>query len=195
MSSTFAKWYDFFMGPLERHKFMKIRMELLQNAKGKVLEIGSGTGVNFPLYRMAESVTAIEPGQSMIMQSRKKQSQAAVPLEIVKAGAEHLPFADESFDSVVATLVFCTIPEVDRALAEIKRVCKPGGTILLFEHVKMDHPFLAKLQDWLTPTWKRICDGCCLNRDTYHHFLESGFEVIETKKYYKGLFIAVEMRK
>lgn len=194
VSQSFAKWYDFFMAPLEQRKFKGIRKELLNNARGKVLEIGSGTGINFPYYVAAESVTAIEPSEYMIEQSHSKKKLSSVPLEVVNANAGQLPFEDDTFDTIVATLVLCTIPDVDKALKEIKRVCKPEGTILVFEHVKMDDRFLAALQGLLTPFWKRICDGCCLNRDTITCLKMNGFSFIKMRKYYKGLFIVAELK-
>ncbi|WML48285.1 class I SAM-dependent methyltransferase [Neobacillus sp. PS3-34] len=191
---SFAKWYDFFMSPLEKRKFSVVRRKLLNNATGNVLEIGSGTGINFPLYSVAAKVTAIEPSEHMIDRSRDKQSVAKVPIEVVHGGAEKLPFSDNQFDTVVATLVFCTIPNVDLAMEEMKRVCKPGGRILLFEHVKMENPFLSKLQDVLTPFWKKICDGCRLNRDTISLLHEHGLKITSLQTFYRGLFIVVEVR-
>jgi ubiquinone/menaquinone biosynthesis C-methylase UbiE len=179
LSSTFPKWYDFFMGPLERKKFKRVRQDLLKSATGKVLEIGSGTGVNFPLYRNAEHVIAIEPSQYMIDQSLSKLKLAAVPIEMVKTSAERLPFEDHTFDTVVATLVFCTIPNAEEAIDEIKRVCKPNGKILLFEHVKMENTVLSTMQEGLTPLWKKICDGCCLNRETLKAFTSRGLKLTQ----------------
>lgn len=194
VSSSFPKWYDIFMTPLERRKFKAIRMDLFKRASGKVLEIGSGTGINFPFYQSVESVTAIEPNQDMINRSLPKKQLTKVPIEIIHTGAESLPFADAAFDTVVGTLVFCTIPDVDKALIEMKRVCKPGGKILLFEHVKMDNPFLSKLQDWLTPFWKKVCDGCCLNRETSYLLIKHGYQITDMQKYYRGLFVFIELK-
>src|SRR6188472_4334976 len=92
LSRLFANWYDFFMNPLEKKKFKRIREELLSKATGNVLELGSGTGINFPLYEEAVKVTAIEPSKHMIEQSLLKQKQACVPIDIVQASAEELPF-------------------------------------------------------------------------------------------------------
>ncbi|MFD0829335.1 class I SAM-dependent methyltransferase [Neobacillus sp. M.A.Huq-85] len=192
MSRSFAKWYDFFMSPLENKKFNGIRKELLSKAGGSVLELGSGTGINFPLYTEAEKVTAIEPSPYMIEQSLEKKKQSVVPIELVQASAEEIPFADHTFDTVVATLVFCTIPNAEKAMLEMKRVSKPDGKILLFEHVKMENRVLAALQEGLTPVWKKICDGCCLNRDTLELLIANGFDVTEVKKYYRDLFIFAE---
>lgn len=192
LSGLFAKWYDFFMSPLEKRKFQRIREELLTNASGRVLELGSGTGINFPLYKKVEEVVAIEPNPHMIERSFQKQKESSVRIEVVQASAEELPFADNTFDTVVATLVFCTIPNVEKAIDEIKRVCQPEAKILIFEHVKMDNRFLFKLQDSLTPAWKKICDGCCLNRDTLNVFQAYDFPIIKMQKYYNGLFVSAE---
>lgn len=178
------------MKPLEQGKFKRVRSDLLKESNGKVLELGSGTGINFPFYHGVE-VTAIEPSEYMLNRSLKRREQAKVPIELVQSGAELLPFGDNSFDTVVATLVFCTIPDVDQAMGEMKRVCKPDGKILMFEHVKMDQPFLAKLQERLTPYWKKVCDGCCLNRETDLLVKKYGFKIIETREFYRGLFVTM----
>lgn len=192
MSRLFAKWYDFFMNPLEKKKFKRIRKELISKASGNVLELGSGTGINFPLYEAAEKVTASEPSQHMIARSLSKLKKSFVPIEMVQASAEELPFAANTFDTVVATLVFCTIPNPEKAILEMKRVCKSEGKILLFEHVKMENRFLSTLQDWLTPVWKKICDGCCLNRDTINLLKVHDITILKMQKYYSDLFIFVE---
>jgi ubiquinone/menaquinone biosynthesis C-methylase UbiE len=180
------------MNPLEKKKFKRIRKELLSKATGNVLELGSGTGINFPLYEEAVKVTAIEPSKHMIERSLLKQKHAYVPIDIVQASAEELPFAADTFDTVIATLVFCTIPNPEKAILEMKRVCKPGGKILLFEHVKMENRFLATLQDWLTPAWKKICDGCCLNRNTIDLLRGHNISIIKVQKYYRDLFVCAE---
>ncbi|WP_370576280.1 class I SAM-dependent methyltransferase [Neobacillus niacini] len=171
-----------------------IRKKLLQSATGKVLELGSGTGVNFPLYRNVDHVIAVEPSHHMINQSVSKQKLAVVPIEMVNASAERLPFEDHTFDTVVATLVFCTIPNVEEAIKELKRVCKPNGKILLFEHVKMENTVLSKMQEGLTPLWKKICDGCCLNRETLQKFSNQGLKIERVEQFYKDLFIVAELR-
>lgn len=194
MSSKFAKWYDFFMSPLEQRKFKRIRSELLKGASGKVLELGSGTGINFPLYDNVDQVIAIEPSQPMIDRSLIKKKLAVVPIEIVNVSAENLPFKDCTFDTVVATLVFCTIPNVEKAINEVIRVCKPEGKILLFEHVKMENAALSKMQESLTPFWKKVCDGCCLNRETLKAFSNQGLEIERVEHFYKDLFVVATLR-
>ncbi|WP_462411745.1 class I SAM-dependent methyltransferase [Neobacillus sp. Marseille-QA0830] len=194
MGRSFAKWYDFFMSPLEKNKFKTIRTDLLSNATGRVLEIGSGTGINFPLYEADVNVVAIEPSLDMIERSKMKLKQARVPIEQIQSSAEELPFPDHSFDTIVATLVFCTIPNPDKALHEMMRVCKPDGRILFFEHVKMDNRLLGTLQEWLTPAWKKICDGCCLNRDTLGLLQSHGLTIEKVENHYNGLFLYIESR-
>jgi len=163
----------------------------LKEATGHVLELGSGTGVNFPLYRNAEKVTAVEPSEEMINHSHIRLNQTDMPINVVMASAEQLPFAEHTFDTVVATLVFCTIPHPDRAMQEIKRVCKPGGKILMFEHVLMKNRFFSKAQTILTPSWKRVCGGCCLDRDTLGLVNRHGLSVSRVDSYYKGLFVMI----
>jgi ubiquinone/menaquinone biosynthesis C-methylase UbiE len=191
MGKWFPVIYDLAMKPLEGKRFKQIRRNLLHKAHGRVLEIGSGSGINFPLYKNVEQVDAIEPDSFMIEKSFERKERASVTIHSHLEKAENLPFPDDTFDSVVATLVFCTIPDPLKALKEIKRVSKPKATMLFFEHVKMEQPFMAKTQELLTPVWKKICDGCHLNRDTLSIIKRAGFQVDDVKFYYKGLFIVV----
>ncbi|MBT2690655.1 class I SAM-dependent methyltransferase [Bacillus sp. ISL-47] len=192
MSNFFPSIYDLAMRPLEKRKFQQIRKELLSHATGRVLEIGAGTGINFPLYKNAEHVDAIEPNQGMIEQSHPRKAAAAVPIQVHQQSAESLNFPDDTFDTVVSTLVFCTIPDPVKALQEISRVSKSQTKILFFEHVKMEQPIPAFAQEALNPLWKRVCDGCNLNRNTLQTIQESGLLVTNVTSYYKGLFLVVE---
>ncbi|WP_085523718.1 class I SAM-dependent methyltransferase [Tuberibacillus sp. Marseille-P3662] len=192
MGKWFPAIYDTLMAPLERQKFKEIRRDLLGKATGHVLEIGSGTGVNFPYYLQPCHVTAIEPNPEMINNSLDNINNSLVPIDIHLGKAEELPYKDNSFDTVVATLVFCTIPDPQKALDDIHRVLKPGGSLVLFEHVSMDHPVLSKLQDALTPLWKRLCDGCHLNRDTLTLVENTGFYIKKVDSMSKGLFLTIE---
>ncbi|MEQ2467422.1 class I SAM-dependent methyltransferase [Niallia hominis] len=166
MGNLFPYVYDFGMKPLEKGRFYTIRKELLSKVKGRVLEIGSGSGINFSFYRDVERVDAIEPNPSMIKKSKKQLEKASVPIFCHEQKAEQLLFPNQTFDYVISTLVFCTIPNPEAALKEMIRVSKPNATFYFFEHVKMENAVLAKTQDLLTPLWKKICDGCHLNRNT-----------------------------
>ncbi|CAM3984137.1 methyltransferase domain-containing protein [Cohnella lubricantis] len=195
MGEWFARIYDSFMYPLERHRLRSIRQKLISGASGIVLEIGAGTGVNYPFYRNASQVIATEPQQSMLDQSRLRTQQSKVPIDVRLADAQALPFADHTFDTVVCTLALCTIPDPIQALREVRRVCKPDAKVLLLEHVRLDRPLLGRLQDVLTPVWKRLCDGCHLNRDPVKMLRAAGFEIVRCESCYKGLFLEIEARK
>ncbi|PID20733.1 SAM-dependent methyltransferase [Sporosarcina sp. P3] len=194
MVTIFPTIYDIAMKPLEASRFKKVRTELVRNAQGEVLEIGSGTGINFPYYRQAKHVAAIEPNPEMSRRASRRGRNAHVPITLYEAKAESLPFADHTFDTVISTLVFCTIPNPLLALKEIQRVSKPGATIIFFEHVKMKQPTLAKAQELVNPLWEKVCDGCQLNRDTLSMILDAGLYVEELESLYGGLFLSIQCK-
>lgn len=192
MGKWFPKIYDIAMNPLEHTYFKRIRTTLISKAKGRVLEIGSGTGVNFPYYTNATKIDAIEPNPLMSKRSYNRIKKSRIPIQTYLVKAEKLPFSDNTFDSVVATLVFCTIPEPIKALQEIQRVSKPGAKILLFEHVRINQKNLGKAQDLLTPLWSKVCDGCHLNRDTLELLKQSNLSISKVDYHYGGLFLVIE---
>lgn len=195
MNRTFARFYDSFMEPLEKKYIMKWRKELLLNAKGKVLEIGAGTGINFPLYQDCEDVYAIEPNPFMIEKAEKQKRVSRIPISIIESRAEQLPFPDEHFDTIVVTLVLCSVDEPKKALEEMVRVLKPNGKVLFLEHVEMDHPIFTKLQNLITPLWKRICDGCHLNRNTEKVIRNSGLQILSKQSHLSGFALSLVTKK
>ena len=128
-----------------------------------------------------------------IMRARSllKVQDSKVPIRIADGDAERLDYPDDTFDTVVSTLVFCSIPDPLQALREIKRVCKPGGRLLLFEHVRLEEGLIAKAQDVLNPAWIKISGGCNLNRDTVGLLQEEGIEITAIKRYSKGIFLSI----
>lgn len=188
MSQLFASTYDWVMGPLERGPFRSLREALLHEANGLVLEIGAGTGINFPLYRNADGIVALEPDLDMLQRSRPRQASASAHIESVAARAEALPFPAACFDTVVATLVLCTVRNPLVTVREITRVLKPGGSLFLFEHVRLHRPALAAMQDFLTPAWKHVAGGCHLNRDTVPLLEREGYAVNRLGGWAGGLF-------
>lgn len=163
----FALGYDFFFQQAERGGLRDLRRQTLAQASGRTLEIGAGTGLNHDLYPPAViELVLTEPFGPMAAQLREKAAGLSVPVEVVEAPAERLPFPDASFDTVALTLVLCTVDDPDRALAEIARVLKPGGRFLFLEHVRAEDPGLARWQDRLHGPWYVFGHGCNCNRDT-----------------------------
>lgn len=177
---AFAHFYDRALKATEENGLRAMRAELLAEARGRVVEVGAGTGVNLDLYGSGiEDLTLVEPDPHMAAQLRKKleAGEGGPPKALVEAAAESLPFADDAFDTAVATLVLCTIPDPVAAIAEMARVLKPGGRLLFIEHVRSDDPGRARWQDRLEKPWRFMADGCYCNRDTEATLRASAFEV------------------
>jgi ubiquinone/menaquinone biosynthesis C-methylase UbiE len=143
-----------------------MRAGLLAEATGRTVELGAGTGANLGLYPDGVELVLTEPDPHMAKRLRAKLSEARRREEVLEAPAERLPLADDSADTVVATLVLCTIPDPAAALAEAARVLRPGGQLLFIEHVRAEDPGLARWQDRLERPWRFLGDGCHCNRDT-----------------------------
>jgi len=165
---VFAWGYDRFQARMEREFFGRLRREMLAGARGRVLEIGSGTGANLEHYpRTIEELFCTEPEEPMARRLREKAAGCGLPVRVVEAPAEELPFDDDSFDTVVAALVLCTVTDPERAMTEIARVLKPDGRFIFMEHVRAQDPALARWQDRLHPLWLRFGHGCNCNRATF----------------------------
>ena len=164
----FAAVYDRGLKATEEAGLGQMRRELLAGAGGRVVEIGAGTGVNLDLYPDGvEELVLVEPDPHMARRLRANLAESSAGRrEIVEAPAERLPFGDDSFDTAVATLVLCTVPDPAAAIAELARVLKPGGRLLFIEHVRSEDPGLARWQDRLEKPWRFLGDGCHCNRDT-----------------------------
>jgi len=159
------------------------RRALLEAARGRVLEVGAGTGANLAHYPVAlDELVLVEPNDAYARRLQKKLDQRARQATIVSARAESLPFDDASFDTVVLTLVLCTVADPGRSLAEVRRVLKPSGTLLFAEHVRSDEPRLARWQDRLNRPWGFVADGCNCNRATLATIHASPFHVEELER-------------
>ncbi len=176
----FANYYERTSRSGGEERFMKpLRKEVAGLARGRVLEIGAGNGLNFAFYLpdMADRVEATEPDSAMLEYARERAKVAPVPINLVQAAVENLPFADESFDSIVATLVFCSVSDPVRGLSEVRRVLKPGGMLLMIEHVRAQGIVGATLQDIVTPLTRLVVGNCHWNRNTEKRVIEAGFKI------------------
>ena len=173
----FAAVYDRLMSSAERSFMKGVREEIAGGASGRVLELGAGTGANFAYYGAStQELFAIEPDPYMLERARRRASESGRPIDLRQAPAEEIPFEDASFDTVVSTLVMCSVSDPRRALSEARRVLKPSGKLRLFDHVRYDHAFGAFWQDVITPAWRWFGAGCHPNRDTASIIREAGFE-------------------
>jgi ubiquinone/menaquinone biosynthesis C-methylase UbiE len=174
----FAATYDRQTRKLESHGLAAVREELVAKANGDVLEVGGGTGANLAYYQAANirSLTLTEPDPSMLRRLERKATAANVEAMVLRAPAEDLPFEDNSFDTVVSTLVFCGVDDQPRAAREIRRVLRPAGRLIFVEHVRSVDPDWARSQDrmnWLN----RIVVHCDCNRPTLETLTSSGFDI------------------
>src|SRR5215471_8381969 len=161
-----APAYDRLARGSEEAGVRELRQSLIADASGRVLEIGAGTGANLPHYNgRIESLVVTEPEAPMLRRLQRAARDQAPNAQELRAPAEDIPFEDDSFDTVVSTLVLCGVDDQPRALREARRVLRPGGRLLFLEHVRADDPGLARFQDrmnWLN----RLVVGCDCNRQT-----------------------------
>jgi len=178
----FAAIYDRMLALEERRFLGAVREEMLADLSGEVLEIGAGTGFNFPHYTSGAHVIAIEPDPFMLKRAQERAAGAAAHIELREAAAEDLPFPDASFDFVIDTLVMCTVHDPKKALSEIRRVLKPGGEYRFYEHVRYQNPVAGFTQDVVTPAWRWLGAGCHPNRDTATSISDAGFEIVQLER-------------
>ena len=162
------------------------RRKVVPLARGKVLEIGIGTGLNLEYYDKAkvEKIVGLDPGLEMHRLARKRVAKMGVPVELVGLSAEKIPFEAGSFDTVVVTYSLCTIPDPVAALGEMRRVLKPGGKLIFCEHGLAPDASVRRWQERLTPLWSKVAGGCHLNRDIPALLKEGGFRSRDTETMY-----------
>lgn len=181
--------FDTFMFPLEKLGIRELRMKIIPQAEGSILEIGAGTGVNLkhlnPDKISSLVLSDLELGKNIL----RKAKHLHCPISLQESDVQTLPFPDETFDGVIATLVFCSVENPQEGLAEIHRVLKPKGRFYYIEHVISESPGLAAAQNFLNPGWKHMASGCNLNRDTEALLDPAGFKIIT--RYQKGRRILI----
>ena len=163
---------------MRQRQLLPFRQRVIGAAQGRVLEIGIGSGLNFPLYGAAvKSVIGLEPSSELLNMARSRAEAVAVPIKLLDASAEAIPLDSGSVDTVVTTWTLCTIPNVAQALGEMRRVLRPGGALLFVEHGRALEPGIARLQDRLNPLWSRLAGGCHLNRKMDDLIGGNGFRI------------------
>lgn len=184
----FAFFYGLCGRAADRAGLRERRAALLPWARGRVVEIGAGTGLNFPHYpETVTEVVATEPEPHMLTRARKAAGEARVPIRLEQASAERLPLEDGSMDTAVSSLVLCSVPDLADALAEIRRVLRPRGRLLFLEHVRgPEGSRLARWQDRLERPWGWIGAGCHPNRDIVRAIRGAGFAVEELARFDLG---------
>jgi ubiquinone/menaquinone biosynthesis C-methylase UbiE len=167
-----APYYDFIELISER-VFKDWRRKLLAQARGKILEIGVGTGKNFPNYPKNADITGIDIADKMLILARKRADELKLAIKLIEGDVQVLSFPDNSFDTAVATFVFCSVPDPVLGLQELRRVVKPDGQILLLEHVRIDWPVIGLLMDVLNPVFVNLM-GPHINRRTVENVEKAG---------------------
>jgi len=170
---------------MRQEKLAPYRRRVVSVAQGRVLEVGVGSGLNFPLY--APSVTTViglDPSAKLLSMASPRTKQFGRTADLLEASAEAIPLDDRSIDTVVTAWTLCTIPDVMHALSEMRRVLKPGGQVLFVEHGRSPDRHVTHWQDRLTPLWKRIGGGCHLNRPIEQLIASSGFRIERLEKGY-----------
>lgn len=188
MDNLDARRYDCGMKALERVSLSRLRRALLADARGDILEIGVGTGANLQYYPHGGPVAALDLRPALLDGAIEKARRYGRGRSTIVAcvDAQQLSFPDNIFDTIVGTLVFCSIKEPEAALAEVRRVLKPGGRLLLIEHVRGQTPFSRKVTDWLHPVWFAVQGVCHLNRETAATIAAAGFHLDHVSTHTRG---------
>jgi ubiquinone/menaquinone biosynthesis C-methylase UbiE len=195
LDAVFAAAYDRVLGHVEHTVLGDVRERLIRPLAGHVVEIGAGTGANLAhVGAGVEQLTLLEPTPEMATKLRHKlaewdpqaasggRSRTRVQVEVIEAPAEAIPVADGGADAVVSTLVLCSVGDVERSLAEIRRVLRPGGDLVLLEHVRSGGR-MVHVQQAIEPVWKVVARGCHLTRDTLAAVAAAGFDTADLARW------------
>lgn len=183
---VFAAVYDRLTRSAERKFLGPHRAWLCVRASRRVLDLGAGTGANFPYVRAGAEIIAAEPDPYMLERARRRAETIGRAVTFLPDAAESLSLETASVDAVLATFVLCTVDDPPRALGEIRRVLRPSGPLLFLEHVRLDHPVWGRVQDVVTPLWRSLCAGCHPNRDTVAAIRRAGFAIGDLERYAFG---------
>jgi ubiquinone/menaquinone biosynthesis C-methylase UbiE len=190
-----APVYDLMEGLNERSRYSRWRALLWSKVEGrKILEVGVGTGKNFPYYPAHADITAIDFSEKMVKRAKDKANRQRMKIHLRQMDVQNLEFEDNTFDSVVASFVFCSVPDPIRGLMEIERLCKPGGKVVLLEHVLSTNPVLSWLMNIANPLVVRVV-GANINRKTVDNVAKSNLIMEQVTDLAAGIFKLIEARK
>jgi ubiquinone/menaquinone biosynthesis C-methylase UbiE len=187
----FARWYDWVEGIPEVLGVNRLRQRIVQRASGKVLEVAIGTGKNLQYYQSGCRITGVDASTEMLTIARKRASRLQLEISFLLANAEALPFANETFDTVVSSLSTCTFPDPVAALREMARVCRPTGKILLLEHGRSDRAWFGRFQDRTADRHAKQL-GCHWNRDSLDLVRRAGLKINKGQQVFFGIFNQIE---
>lgn len=182
--------YDAMCWVLEKAGLERWRQWLVDGARGRVLDVGCGTGRNLPRYAKDVVVVGLDPSPEALAKARER----APDVPLVRGSAEALPFRDGAFDTVVSGLVFCSVPDAAKGLTEVKRVLSRDGALRMLEHVRSTSRLGAWFQDKVQPAWTCLAGGCHPNRDTEAAVVAAGFEIQEEGRRAEGNMRRFEAR-
>jgi len=186
--------YDLMESIVERSRYSRWRQVLWSKVEGKdILEVGVGTGKNFPYYPENSDVTAIDFSEKMLSRAREKAQKQGLKVHLFQMDVQNLEFEDNTFDTVVASFVFCSVPDPVRGLMEVERVCRPGGKVVLLEHVLSANRILAWVMNLANPLVVRMI-GANINRRTVENVANSGLKVEKVTDLAAGIFKLIEVR-
>ena len=172
---------------MNQEQFEPYRRRVTGGARGRVLEIGVGSGLNLPLYPSGTKVVGLDPSPTLLSMARSVAGDRSPSIELIEGSAESIPLPDHSMDTVVTTWTMCSIPDLRTALAEVRRVLKADGRLLFAEHGLSTDANVVRWQNRLTPIWKRVGGGCHLNRPIDALIAAAGFRITELNTgYMKG---------
>ena len=181
-----AKYFDSLERPMGTSGFAKWRKEIVPQATGKTLEVGVGTGKNIPFYPKNIDITAIDFSKKMLEEAKAKYQDSPLKINFLEMDVQNMDFENNTFDTVITSCVFCSVPDPVKDLKEIKRVLKPDGQLIMLEHVRSNGKVLGKLMDWFNFIPLNIM-GANINRKTKQNLIKAGFNDVKVTELWKDI--------